>query len=651
MEPFSYYRWVQSNYTLDVSNVKELELEDDDDTEEDDMIRSLPNEIDKMINLESLIITLPYLTTLPDSIGNLVNLQKLTIACANLTNLPDTIWNLVQLTNLYIDKSKINTLSDKIGNLVNLSTLSVSSRYINTLPDTIGNLVNLQKLTLRHTNINVFPTDSMIKLTKLIEFSYTGGPLNTVPIFLQQITGLEWLMIRGTHITSLPDFICNLTHLTTLWISSNNYINTLPNNIGNLINLRELRLHSNNINTLPSTIGNLTQLSELMLSDNELNVLPDSFRNLRNLTLLWLNGNENLTAIPDNFINMNHLADLRIENTRITMDNIPPQIRARLEEEDNPNGDVDAMQVHNAFDKLDIPRYLTILSGYTLNESEKKSNIYDTVVDFFHYYNKLVDVTTKPNKTLKRTTGQPPTQDLLARQKERLNRLLEVLTRLKNASTYNIDQEHLNIIYPTIAFLKQQPIAFKSNYMQTYIQDTYFAYDNRADTISCVKGILERMVFSIGYATLMACPKLSTCKNPIYKELLNLFYGLTEESENFVMLSHWQFANEFTTLINSDPTNRDKSPDQLQAMYKDYLWSKYRESNPTVNFNLISPELKNQIQLSIDKETAELAELQLFTKREGEFYAGKRQRRQRRTKVKRRTRKAPKKRLARARKL
>ena len=72
---------------------------------------------------------------------------------------------------------------------------------------------------------------------------------------------------------------------------TDNQLSTLPESIGNLTSLIELRLYNNQLKNLPDTIGNLKNLRELHLMNNPLTSLPDSIGKLKNLTQLDLRNN------------------------------------------------------------------------------------------------------------------------------------------------------------------------------------------------------------------------------------------------------------------------------------------------------------------------------------------------------------------------
>ena len=82
----------------------------------------------------------------------------------------------------------------------------------------------------------------------------------------------------------------------------------LPDEIGNLENLRELYLSSNNLTELPDSIGKLGALQRLIVPNNKLTKLPDSIGNIAFLEVLSLTQN-NLTELPDSIGKIRWLAD------------------------------------------------------------------------------------------------------------------------------------------------------------------------------------------------------------------------------------------------------------------------------------------------------------------------------------------------------
>ncbi|MBI3379908.1 hypothetical protein HY029_04090 [Candidatus Gottesmanbacteria bacterium] len=146
------------------------------------------------------------------------------------------------------------------------------------------------------------------------------------------------LNLRGKKLTSIPQSISNFKNLA-IFIASNNNINQLPVELGeisslrmvdlsvnkikqidpivSLSNLRFLYLTDNEISALPEDIGKMEKLLILRLNRNKLNKLPQSIGLMASLTSLNVNYN-NLTEIPSEVGTMSNLHSLVISNNSIS---------------------------------------------------------------------------------------------------------------------------------------------------------------------------------------------------------------------------------------------------------------------------------------------------------------------------------------------
>jgi Leucine-rich repeat (LRR) protein len=106
------------------------------------------------------------------------------------------------------------------------------------------------------------------------------------------------LELPNNFLKSLPKEIGNLKNLRFLSLGGPNFLTKLPSSIGNLKNLEYLNLEDNHLDSLPSSIGNLETLRTLYLNNNYLKSLPSSIGNLKKLSTLWLNNNPSLRIIP-----------------------------------------------------------------------------------------------------------------------------------------------------------------------------------------------------------------------------------------------------------------------------------------------------------------------------------------------------------------
>ena len=80
----------------------------------------IPNEVFKIINIESLSIYSGKLKGINKNISNLINLKEFDIHCCSLKKLPKEIENLTKLKRLEISCEKLKELPKEICNLTKL---------------------------------------------------------------------------------------------------------------------------------------------------------------------------------------------------------------------------------------------------------------------------------------------------------------------------------------------------------------------------------------------------------------------------------------------------------------------------------------------------------------------------------------------------
>ena len=112
-----------------------------------------------------------------------------------------------------------------------------------------------------------------LKLTKLAN-------RDSLPEELFQLTELRELTVKGCRLCVLNQNIDKLTKLESLNLDKNKLLR-LPESIGNLKNLKYLCISRNIIETLPNSISNLKQLAYIDAWDNPLYILPESIRSLQ----------------------------------------------------------------------------------------------------------------------------------------------------------------------------------------------------------------------------------------------------------------------------------------------------------------------------------------------------------------------------------
>ena len=96
-----------------------------------------------------------------------------------------------------------------------------------------------------------------------------------------------------------------------------NGLDSIPEEIGLLKNLKELTVSSNNITYVPPVIGELTNLEKISLKSNKIKNIPSSFGNLKNLKDLELDNNE-IVVLPETICDLENLETLSVTNNKLT---------------------------------------------------------------------------------------------------------------------------------------------------------------------------------------------------------------------------------------------------------------------------------------------------------------------------------------------
>ena len=217
----------------------------------------------------------------------------------------DIIPTIPKLTEVevYSCSTWIDDLFPAFCNCITIKKLTISRSGLMEIPDCIGNLVDLEELTMEYNwdyhynqenpGYTVDIPDSIGNLKKLKKIVIHESATGNIPSDIGNLTNLEHLEIRNGNVRTLPNEIGNLSSLKYLNLSGNK-IHRLNANIGNLSKLEELNLDYNmeirphpledlSLDELPEEIGNLTNLKVLNLNRLLIKSLPESMNNLVNL--------------------------------------------------------------------------------------------------------------------------------------------------------------------------------------------------------------------------------------------------------------------------------------------------------------------------------------------------------------------------------
>ena len=149
-----------------------------------------------------------------------------------------------------------------------------------------------------------------------------NGVRGVIPPVLGDLSNLRALRLSGNWGLSgpIPEEFFNLTELRELDLYRVGLAGPLPTGIGSLTELRELDLRGTGLGgPLPSELGRLVRLEELSLAQNDLiGPIPEELGDLADLRFLSLWGNELTGDIPAALGNLTKLEVMDIERNRLT---------------------------------------------------------------------------------------------------------------------------------------------------------------------------------------------------------------------------------------------------------------------------------------------------------------------------------------------
>jgi leucine-rich repeat protein SHOC2 len=256
----------------------------------------IPHEIGRLINLENLDLSNnQYIDTIPKEICELTNLRKLVLYIMNSLN-----------SQFHLE------YFEYYGNLKNLEVLWINMNQIKYIPDELGELKKLNSLKLDSNNFETIPTIiGKLDLVKIISF----GQCQIKDLKgIRELKNISELELNLNCIVNIPEEISELKNNLIRLDLSNNKIEVLPKEIGELTNLKCLNLENNKIKYIPKEIEELKNLLFLNLKINCLENIPISLELLHKNIIIDLGQN----PFPNKHFDNVSQVKLMIENYRIT---------------------------------------------------------------------------------------------------------------------------------------------------------------------------------------------------------------------------------------------------------------------------------------------------------------------------------------------
>ncbi|KAE9590791.1 hypothetical protein Lal_00023202 [Lupinus albus] len=234
----------------------------------------------------------------------------------------------IQVKNLNLS----GPLPQNFNQLSKLNNIGLQNNHLNGPLPTFRGLSNLQKAFLDFNDFDSIPFDFFDGLTNLDEFALDYNNLNAsnggwnFPPSLENSAQLRKLSCMSCNLVgSMPEFLGKMNSLTDLKLSGNDLSGEIPaslnctglqilwlnNQMGNgisgtldvvttMVSLESLWLHGNKFTgSIPERVGDLVSLKDFNLNGNQLvGLVPDALGNLQ-LDNLDLNNNHFMGPIPN----------------------------------------------------------------------------------------------------------------------------------------------------------------------------------------------------------------------------------------------------------------------------------------------------------------------------------------------------------------
>ncbi len=235
-------------------------------------------------------------------------------ACAQESqNVVDALKNAEYVSDISINsKSDVKLFDKNVKKFKSVTSINIQGGDITSFPKSICTLKNLQQLRIYQTQIKELPKE-IGKLSSLEIFDISGdymqgGEITRLPNEIGQLKNLRELRAGYGAITSIPSSIAECESLQILDLDGNPFI-SIPFAIFQLKYLQELGLNCYSLTSLPQDISSCKSLNKLRLGGKAYSI-PNGISKLPYLTDLQIS--YPLSSIPEELFACSKLVYLDI---------------------------------------------------------------------------------------------------------------------------------------------------------------------------------------------------------------------------------------------------------------------------------------------------------------------------------------------------
>jgi len=292
------------------------------DLEGNEFTGSIPNDIDKLVNLQHLNLGSTNLYgDIPTSIGRLKHLRVLQLhyCLFNGTFPAESIANLLNLEFLDMSSNLVLPPSKFPSGLTQLKKVKFFHMYscnlFGEIPETIGEMVALENLDLSRSNFSGEIPKGLFMLRNLsILYLFNNSLSGEIPGEIEALNLTDLDLAQNNLAGKIPQDFGKLQKLRWLSLSLNNLSGEIPQSLGRLASLEHFHIMFNNLSgILPPDFGGYSELKTFLVANNSFSgKLPENLCYHGQLLNLSAYCNHLNGELPESLGHCSSLKDLKI---------------------------------------------------------------------------------------------------------------------------------------------------------------------------------------------------------------------------------------------------------------------------------------------------------------------------------------------------